>query len=135
MAVKITLQYNVSPAFCGINTNDLSVSYLVTESVSILQQAKRSYGASKLNVFATKRSPFCPISADTFWKIQPDICTFSYARFHTCEILYRTVTTVHSRQQQSLPRSTLPTDRSKCCPLCKMAILFLQLRCQPEDRT
>ena len=27
----------------------------------------------KLGVFVTKWGPFCPISADTFWKIHPDI--------------------------------------------------------------
>ena len=42
---------------------------------------KVNYGGLKLGDFATKRGPSCPISADTFWKIQPD-CSYE-------KLLYR----------------------------------------------
>ena len=64
-AVKITLQYKVSSAFCekkkisvkkisAIKKIDLSISCLLKESASILEQASRSYGGLKLGVFMTK---------------------------------------------------------------------------------
>ena len=64
-AVKITLQYKLSSAFCekgeiagkkmsGIKRTDLSLSCLLKESASILEQTSRSYGGLKLGLFVTK---------------------------------------------------------------------------------
>ena len=64
-AVKITLQYKLSSAFCEkekiagkkifvIKKRDLSICCLLKESASILEQTSRSYGGLKLGLFVTK---------------------------------------------------------------------------------
>ena len=64
-AVKITLQCKLSSAFCekgkttrkkicAIKNGDLSISCLLKESASILEQTSRSYGGLKIGLFVTK---------------------------------------------------------------------------------
>ena len=69
-AVKVTLQYKLSSAFYekgkiarktffSIKKRDLSVSCLLKESTSILEQASRSYGGLKVGLFVQfQRVPF-----------------------------------------------------------------------------
>ena len=63
-AVKITLQYKRSSAFCeegkiarkkfkGLK-RDLSICYLLKESASMFGQTSLSYGGLKLGLFVTK---------------------------------------------------------------------------------
>ena len=79
LAVKITLQYKLSSAFCekakivAIKKRDLSISCLLKESASILEQTSRSYSGFEIRPFCNKMRPFCTISASTFWKIHPDV--------------------------------------------------------------
>ena len=63
-AVKITLQYKRSSAFCEKGKiagkkfqrikRDLSICYLLKESASMLEQTSPSYGGLKLGLFVTK---------------------------------------------------------------------------------
>ena len=64
-AVKLTLQYKRSSAFCekgkiarkkisAIKKRDLSICYLLKESASMLEQTSPSYGGLKLGLFVTK---------------------------------------------------------------------------------
>ena len=64
-AVKITLQYKLSNAFCEkeniagkkflqLKKRDLSIYCLLKESASILEQTSPSYGGLKLGLFVTK---------------------------------------------------------------------------------
>ena len=63
-AVKMTLQYKRSSAFCekgkialkknaGIENRDILIFCLLKENASILEQTSRSYGCLKLGLFVT----------------------------------------------------------------------------------
>ena len=85
-AVKITLRYKRSSAFCekgkitrkkvsAIKKRDLSICYLLKESASMLEQTSSSYGGLKLGLFVTKRGLFAQFQRAPFGKSSQKMAT------------------------------------------------------------
>ena len=85
-AVKITLRYKRSSAFCekgniarkkvsAIKKRDLSICYLLKESASMLEQTSSSYGSLKLGLFVTKRGFYAQFQRALFGKSSQKMAT------------------------------------------------------------
>ena len=82
-AVKITLQYKLSSAFCEKGKiarkkfqllKERSFDLLSFEGKGIdFETIKPKLRRFEIRAFCDEMRPFCTISASTFWKIHPDI--------------------------------------------------------------
>ena len=61
MIYLLTVKGKISRKNCRNYKKDLSISCLLKESASILEQASRSNGGFKLDVLVVKLRPFCLI--------------------------------------------------------------------------